>query len=430
MAGKTTIAWTDRSWNPTVGCDKVSPGCKGCYAEKMGKRLRAMALADVAAGRDPGRKAAYIEAVDDRGRWTGKVPTLPDALGDPLKWRAPSRIFVNSMSDLFHDGVPFEFIAAVFGVMAACQHHTFQVLTKRPARGLEFFAWAHQSFMGRGIGGTRICPRNWTDVGGRAPGVWPIPNVHLGVSVENQEMADARIPLLLQCPAAVRFVSYEPALGPVDFIGWGPDAPTGPAADTPERWADFVWPEWVPPNQRAQIESFWLEAWGRGPRAWLRDHVHQHVPATGTRRSWSVDGDNWARISKHDAGTVDGRYLHCWNNVGRVVTDDGRVLMAASGPGTGWAHRREDGQRIDWIIVGGESGPNARPFDVAWARSTIEQCRAAGVACFVKQLGARPEFNGAMGFVSEQWKLKDKAGADPAEWPEDLRVQEFPEPGR
>ena len=334
MASKTTIAWTDRSWNPTVGCDKVSPGCKGCYAEKMGKRLRAMALADVAAGRNPGRKAAYIEAVDDRGRWTGKVPTLPEALGDPLKWRAPSRIFVNSMSDLFHDDVPFEFIAAVFGVMAACQQHTFQVLTKRAARAVEFFAWLRteaakvprmggpaetifakwkaDSAMGRDCADMGLdCRADKSDHLCFDAVAWPLPNVHLGVSVENQETADARIPLLLQCPAAVRWVSYEPALERVDF-------------DNSRDWLTPV------------------------------------------------------------------------------------ITKPAGSP------------RLDWIVVGGESGPNARPFHVQWAHSTIAQCKAAGTACFVKQLGSSP-------CPALDLGIKDRAGADPSEWPEDLRVQEFPE---
>ena len=106
------IEWTDTTWNPLAGCSKVSAGCRNCYAEVMGKRLRAMALADGAAGRDPGRKRAYLDAVDERGRWTGKVAMMPEALCEPLGWRKPRRVFVNSMSDLFHPTVPFEFIAA------------------------------------------------------------------------------------------------------------------------------------------------------------------------------------------------------------------------------------------------------------------------------------------------------------------------------
>ena len=344
MAATSNIEWTDRTWNPTVGCDKVSPGCRGCYAEVMGKRLRAMALADLEAGRNPGRKAAYIEAVDDRGRWTGKVPTLPEALGDPLKWRAPSRIFVNSMSDLFHDDVPFEFIAAVFGVMAACPQHTFQLLTKRPARAVEFFRWAQGNNHSHP---ETIClhySRAYTAAPANGVYRWPLPNVHLGVSVENQETADARIPLLLQCPAAVHFVSYEPALAAVDF-----DPYLRP------NWDVFVGP-----------------------------------CGCSERR------DPWTR---------------CDNCI----------------------------HTLRWVIVGGESGPNARPFDAAWARSTIRQCRAAGVACFFKQAGSRPVVEEGSADAAT-WAtmpggrvddcggihLRDRAGADPSEWPEDLRVQEFP----
>lgn len=424
------IAWTDETWNPLRGCSKVSPGCKNCYAETMAARF---------AG--PGQP---YEGTIDRGRWNGQIRLVPEKLAEPLRWRRPRRIFVNSMSDIFHESVPFEFVAAVFGVMAACPQHVFQVLTKRPERAAEFFKWASSLHAAEETHIADICEEF-----SRGAGVcvdpkyglveWPLPNVWLGVSVEDQTTADERIPHLLQCPAAVRWVSYEPALGPVDFIGWGPDAPAGPGDDTPERWADFAWPEWVPAEERAHIESFWLEAWGRGPRAWLRDHVHQHVPSTGTRRLWSVDKNGWAKTNKRDAGDVWGRYIHCWNNIGRIITDDGRVLMATGGSGAAWLWRRDDGKRIDWIVIGGESGPHARPFDVAWARSTIAQCQAAGVACFVKQMGARPRVAEASRLAA-LWAampggrvddcggihLRDRTGADPAEWPEDLRVREWP----
>ena len=418
MGDKTGISWTDATWNPIRGCSKVSAGCKNCYAEKVAARFSG-----------PGQP--YEGTVRD-GRWNGQIRFVPEKLIEPLRWKRPRRIFVNSMSDLFHDGVPFEFIAAVFGVMAACPQHTFQVLTKRPERAVEFFAWAQGNNHSHPETTCLHYSRAYTAAPANGVYRWPLPNVHIGVSVEDQETADARIPFLLQCPASVRFVSYEPALGPVDFIGWGPDAPAGPSEDTPERWADFAWPEWVPAEERAHIESFWREAWGRGPRAWLRDNVHQHAPATGTRRMWSIGEGGWAKTNKRDAGDAWGRYLHCWNNIGRVITDDGRVLMASGGSGASWLWRRDDGQRINWIIVGGESGPNARPFDVAWARSTIEQCRAAGVACFVKQVGAHPwDGPGSLWGAdptmrSGAIRLSDRAGADPSEWPDDLRVQEFP----
>lgn len=175
------IEWTEKTWNPLAGCTRVSPGCQHCYAERMAKRQIAI-----------GNKN-YEGTVDKHGRWTGRINLIPDALDKPLHWRKPRMVFVNSMSDLFHEGVPLEFIDKVFVVIKdwRAAHHTFQILTKRPERMERYFrsrTWARPS------------------------------NVHLGVSVENQETSDERIPWLLKTPAAVRWVSYEPALGPVDFF--------------------------------------------------------------------------------------------------------------------------------------------------------------------------------------------------------------------
>jgi protein gp37 len=165
------IEWTDKTWNPVTGCTKVSQGCKNCYAERMYERFN--------------------------GHGSFKNVTChQDRLTQPMKWKKPSMIFVNSMSDLFHEDVPFIFIDAVFSVMSDVDHHIYQVLTKRIERMLEFFKWKSDEF---GI--------PWQ----------PKPNVWLGVSVEDQDAADERIPLLLQVPAAVRFLSCEPLIGPVDF---------------------------------------------------------------------------------------------------------------------------------------------------------------------------------------------------------------------
>lgn len=175
MGQKSSIEWTDATWNPVTGCRKVSQGCKFCYAERVFPRPY------------PGR--AFTE-----------VRRHPERLEQPLHWKRPRKIFVNSMSDLFHEDIPEEFILAVFSVMSHCPQHTFQVLTKRPERMDKIFSlWQRDGLTLRS--GYGVC----------------LPNVWLGVSVEDQETADERIPLLLQTPAAVRFVSYEPALGPVDF---------------------------------------------------------------------------------------------------------------------------------------------------------------------------------------------------------------------
>ena len=169
----TKIEWTDETWNPVTGCTKVSAGCKNCYAERMSKRL---------AGR-------YGYPADDPFR----VTLHPDRLEQPLRWRKPRRVFVCSMGDLFHKDVPLYFQVNVWRTMADSPHHTFQVLTKRADLMQHRLQPLSQTF-----------------------GV--LPNVWLGVTAENQIRANERIPALLKIPAAVRFVSCEPLLGPIDFV--------------------------------------------------------------------------------------------------------------------------------------------------------------------------------------------------------------------
>lgn len=322
-----TIEWTDVTWNPIRGCSRVSDGCRNCYAERQ-------AIRQIGGG-----YAGLVQRTSHGPAWTGDVRMVPELLDAPLRWRKPRRVFVNSMSDLFHEKVADGDIAQVFEVMAQSHQHTFQILTKRPRRMRDWFSQ-------------------------QGPGDWPLwlhrrplPNVWLGVSVEDQDTADERIPLLLQTPAAVRFVSYEPALGPVDV--------TLLAREPSEADCAMV--------RLDRVRACWTN------------------PLTGLR----------------------GMLMH-----------DGRVLEA----------REDAGPRLDWVIVGGESGPGARPCDVAWIRSTVEQCRAAGVPCFVKQLGARPvTYHCAArdrcthpdcGPVALD--LLDRKGGDPAEWPADLRVREMP----
>ena len=185
--GKTKIEWTERTWNPVSGCSKVSQGCKHCYAERMWPRLSAP-------------DQPY------EGRVFTDVQCHPKRLTEPLHWRKPWMVFVNSMSDLFHEDVPTEFIDQVFAVMALAWPHTFQVLTKRPARMLEYLSTVRQ----RAGNGKQWLVVDFADHD-RVLGVfrgheWPLPNVWVGVSVEDQATADERIPLLLQAPAAVRFV--------------------------------------------------------------------------------------------------------------------------------------------------------------------------------------------------------------------------------
>ncbi len=366
--GKTSIEWTDCTWNPVRGCTRVSEGCRNCYAERQAARYSGSVdrLGVPLGGKDLPFHG-FAENTKAGPRWTGRVELIPHMLDKPLHWREPKRIFVNSMSDLFHEALPFEHIAAVFGVMAACPQHTFQVLTKRPERARAFFAWDdNRDEIATGEYATDVLEGAGIDTGcGSAfyPDTWPLPNVWLGTSVENQETADKRIPELLACPAVVRFVSYEPALGPVDFA--------------------------------------------------LTSCDHPHLDGTGQLDEW-------------------------------VCRMCGDVLSG------GVTVRRG----INWIVVGGESGPEARPFDPAWARSVRDECTAAGVAFFMKQMGrwiagnheefAAPScwlFSDGSRFVPPiigtgayqrprraiAFSLGDRKGGQMSEWPSDLRIRQFPE---
>jgi protein gp37 len=326
MADHSAIEWCDATWNPVRGCTKVSPGCAHCYAETFAERWRGI------------KGHPYEQGFDLR--------LVPEQLAIPLTWKKPRRVFVNSMSDLFQDGVPDEHIDKVFAVMALAPQHTFQVLTKRPERMRQWFEDSGRDAVTVTMQYPEFVPAN-----GRAyprwPAAWPLPNVWLGVSVENQHCADERIPLLLQTPAAVRFISAEPLLEAIDL--------------------------------------------------------------TAIRRTRA---DGFMR-------PLDGRF-----------------------------------NRIDWLIIGFESGAGARSGQLEWARSLVAQCHTAGVAAFVKQLGAHPtanyydtptrdhiegrgadwpdpigwhEHDGQPGLADRVRLTLHKKGGDMAEWPADLRVREFPE---
>jgi protein gp37 len=240
----TGIEWTDETWNFLRGCSRKSAGCLHCYAEQAAARVNRQFAA-------LGRPQPYEGLVKlvkrerngktiSEARWTGEVRVVPERLAAPLGWKQPKLVFVNSMSDLFHESVPFEVIAAAYGVMAACPQHTFQILTKREQRRLEFRHWLKAHAQGYDIRWNlpdelltcawEACAGNvWGDDeddncpfdGIPGPNTfgnqWPPKNVWEGVSVEDQETADERIPVLLKTPAAVRFVSAEPLLGPIDF---------------------------------------------------------------------------------------------------------------------------------------------------------------------------------------------------------------------
>ena len=320
---KTSIEWTHRpetrgeaggmTWNPIRAryvnaprlgdnggkivrpnsgtfCTRISPGCTNCYASTINKRF----------GNGLEFTVPNLEKVeffiDDR------------ILREPLQQKKPCTIFVGDMFDLFHEAIPDSLIEPVVAIAAYADWHTFQFLTKRADRMRSHFR--------------QLSAVEWTHSRGRLH-PWPFENIWLGVSVESQKYADERIPLLLQTPAAVRFLSVEPQLEEIDF--------------EPE----------------------------------------------------SIDG----------MPTVN------------MLT------------GADWCDPPIPG--IDWVIVGGESGPGARPFNLAWAELVLRQCRAAGVPFFMKQVGSNPHGKTTQETIPMQ-RLKDRKGGDPSEWPESLRVREFP----
>ncbi len=254
MSSNSSIEWTETTWNPTTGCDRISAGCDHCYALTLAKRLKAMG------------SAKYQTDGDPRTSGPGFGLTVhPGTLAEPLSWRSPRTVFVNSMSDLFHARVPREFLVRVWDVMSRTPQHTYQILTKRPERMRRVLS-------------------------AMPDGLWSLPlgNCWLGTSIEGDEVA-ARADHLRATPAAVRFVSAEPLL-----------------------------------------------------------NMPSSLDLTG----------------------------------------------------------------IDWLIIGGESGPGARPMSLAWVRDLIAMAREHGTAVFVKQLGA-------------VWAGGGKGG-DWDRWPADLRVREYP----
>ncbi|MFJ7525187.1 DUF5131 family protein [Streptomyces griseus] len=405
------IEWTEQTWNPTTGCDRISPGCDNCYALTMAKRLKGMGSAKYQTDGDPRTSGPGFG-----------ITNHPDTLTEPLRWKKPRKVFVNSMSDLFHARVPRDFLAQVFAVMAATPQHTYQILTKRPERAARILGGGCKC--GHPNGEHFRASMEWaatshspTYVPGLEHGIyhrsgWPLPNVWIGTSVENQKYADLRIPALLKTPAAVRFLSCEPLLGPVDLSPWLPPISPMPVNDAPQTWDEWTWPNWVPAEVRNAIEDFWGAAQGRSPRDWMRNMHEQGAPAFGATLRMN-DGFG-PKPSK-----VTGRFVHAWNNIGRLVLGDNpnRTFAYTSFGST----TRRNSQPLDWVIVGGESGPGARAFAPAWAADVAKTASDAGVATFIKQLGA---------VWARDNNASDTKGGNPDDWPVELRVREYPQAQR
>lgn len=227
MAGLSDIEWTDATWNPVSGCRIISPGCTNCYAMRMAARLQAM---DHESYEGTTRKSG------DRFVWTGKTHLLEHTLDIPLQWRKPRLVFVNSMSDLFQDSVPFEYVERVWRTMEKAKIHTFQVLTKQPERMAEFL---------------------------RLRGKRALPNVWVGTSVEDRRVAN-RIAALKRCKAAVRFISFEPLIGSVGTVNlsnihW---AIVGGESGPKARPLDTLWVEEIFDQCTAYEVPFFFKQWG------------------------------------------------------------------------------------------------------------------------------------------------------------------------
>lgn len=227
MIADVTIEWTDTIWDPLVGCTRKSAACRHCYAEAL----------TAASAQDKQWGYGFAEVGPAGPSWTGAIALREDRLALPLAWDTPRRILVNALSDLFHESAPIETIDRVFAIMALAPHHTFQILTKRPKIMQTYIA--DKAMPGRI---THAIDEIAPGANAHAIAAWPLPNVWLGVTAENQKEAERRIPVLLQTPAAVRWVAAEPLLEPLDLkLGtWLRDALQRDASSGIGPWLDWV----------------------------------------------------------------------------------------------------------------------------------------------------------------------------------------------
>jgi len=299
------ISWTDQTWNPIVGCTKVSSGCQNCWAERMAK--------------------LHYHGDFPNG-WDGHVKLFPERLEQPLHWRKPRRIAVGLMGDLFHDSVPDEFIENVFWQIGLAKQITFQVLTKRPERMQRFLSAFYRYAADQAI--VAQTRSDWYGVRYENPPVMPFENLWIGVSVEDQKTADERIPLLLQTPAAVRFVSLEPLLGPVDLRNIAPhDDFWTDSVDTPDPSRKLSWvicggesgpgarpmhPDWVR-SLRDQCVSAGVAFHFKQFGEW----VPHGQGVRSERRTWGVIMPDGIFNSCHEIGHEIGHGGACVHLVGK-----------------------------------------------------------------------------------------------------------------
>lgn len=323
----TDIEWSDETWNPILArrlsdgkvgwhCEHASPGCEHCYAET--RNVSGRCNLGTKLPFKPGHRKDIELFLDEA------------ALLKPLGWKKPRKVFVCSMTDLFADFVPDEWIDRIFAVMALCPQHTFQVLTKRSGRMREYLS---RSGAAPGLPSHRIMwamdgisRAKWPDL------QWPLPNVGLGVSVEDQQRADERIPDLLATPAAVRWISAEPLLGPLKIGSWIPTC-------------------------------------------------YECGATCGLRLAEIPDVERCTECGEECDQETDPQFSEgcpkCNGELEPVCPDCGHYMV----------YQHPDTPNLDWVVVGGESGAKARPMHPDWARALRDQCAAAGVPFFFKQWG-------------------------------------------
>ncbi len=369
MGDKSHIQWTMATWNFLIGCTKKSLGCMGCYAIRVAWRLMHNPNPKIA------KKFEGTVARDSKGElnWTGRINFDEETLALPLRWTRPRRIFVNSLSDFFHPNVETRWILAALGVMMATRQHTYQILTKHPDRAARIF---------RDIDGVatqrELTPRELIEEAGleyveachlqaHDSDDWPLLNVEILTSVEDQATADERIPWLLKVPAVIHGISAEPLLGPIDLTRWL--EPTGFQCLDP-------------------------------------DCVHR-------QRSFLSGAEQEEYELTED-----------WIN-GNGETEQGDPICLDCGLVGTWTGYDKG---LDWVIVGGESGPGARSMHLEWARSIVAQCKEAHVPVFVKQLGSHPVLwrDDDPEVPPYAYRLEDRKGGDITEFPTDLQVRELP----
>lgn len=420
----TKITWCDETWNPVVGCSKISPACNACYAEKIAMRFH----------------ATYNDVVTNKKGWTGKILVREHIMEQPLHWRKPRRIFVVSMGDLFHKNVPRVVISRIIGIMVKAHWHTFMLLTKRPDRMAKVLGW-----MEKGLG--------------------PLPkNIWCGTTIENQEQADARVPELLKVNAAVRFVSVEPCLSHLDLLpylqggdlneqkgegvsctdgAWGirggrrrnnlaeggacrrgniifEDASNsqkgvhkhqdgisgsrvyqrqgkdvrGSAQNRMDGLEPFRYPRGSgdKPQGRQQDELPPIEP-GSRDKAAERESRHRGSWEKTQSPKWREEryGKTDDRGRGEDKDVVQSRISTPMENCQNVRDHTVRSVLRPSS-------EKLESPKLDWVICGGESGPGARPMHPHWPEDLRDQCVEAGVPFLFKQWGEWSNyFNGLHG---------------------------------